>query len=63
MEFARGVTQKMIEDLLPAARRGELIRAGLALIAVLIVIKSISDWWTNRLAERIAAILEQKSDS
>jgi carbon monoxide dehydrogenase subunit G len=60
MEFAFGVTQKMLEDLVPPERRGELIRIGVGLVAFLIVIRSLSDWWTNRLATRIAEIIEEK---
>jgi carbon monoxide dehydrogenase subunit G len=60
MEFALGVTQKMIQDLVPEERRGEILRAGIALIAVLVFLKSISDWWTNRLAHRVAEVLEER---
>lgn len=60
MEFALGVTQKMIQDLVPEERRGEILRAGIALIAVLVFLKGISDWWTNRLAHRVADVLEER---
>ena len=60
MEFALGVTQKMIDDLIPPEQRGDILRVGLAAIAILVLIKSISDWGTNRLANRIAKVLEQR---
>jgi len=60
IEFAIGVTQKMIQDLMPEEKRGEILRAGIALIAVLVFLKSISDWWTNRLAHRVADVLEER---
>ncbi len=59
MEFAFGMTQKMLEDLLPPERRGELIRIGVGLVAFLVIVRTISGWWTNRLATRIAAIIEE----
>lgn len=60
MEFALGVTKKMIQDLVPEERRGEILRAGIALIAILVFLKGISDWWTNRLAHRVADVLEER---
>jgi len=50
----------MIRDLVPEERRGEILRAGIALIAVLVFLKSISDWWTNRLAHRVVEVLEER---
>lgn len=60
MEFALGVTQKMIQDLVPEERRGEILRAGIAFIAILVFLKGISDWWTHRLAHRVADVLEER---
>jgi len=60
MEFALGVTQKMIRDLIPEEKRVEILQAGIALIAILIFLKSISDWWTNRLAHKVADVLEER---
>jgi carbon monoxide dehydrogenase subunit G len=60
MEFAFGMTQKMLEDLVPAERRGELLRIGVGLVVFLVIVRTISDWWTNRLANRIAAAIEDK---
>ncbi|HET6445443.1 MAG TPA: carbon monoxide dehydrogenase subunit G [candidate division Zixibacteria bacterium] len=60
MEFAFGMTQKMLEDLVPTEKRGELLRAGVTLLAFLVIVKAVSDWWTNRLAARVAELIEQK---
>jgi hypothetical protein len=49
----------MLEDLVPPERRGELIRIGVGLVAFLVIVRTISGWWTNRLATRIAAIIEE----
>jgi hypothetical protein len=61
MEFAAGVAQKMFDDLVPVEKRGELLKAGLAIVVVLFLLKSISDWWTNRLANKVADVIEKRS--
>jgi carbon monoxide dehydrogenase subunit G len=60
MEFALGVTQKMLEDLVPPERLGELIRIGFGVVAFLVVLRAVSEWWTNRLADRIAKLVDEK---
>jgi hypothetical protein len=60
IEFALGVTRKMLEDLVPPERRGELIRIGFGVVAFLVFLRAVSDWWTNRLADRIANLVEEK---
>jgi len=62
MEFALGVGQKMLDDLVPAEKRGELFRYGVTILAVLLVLKTFSDWWMNRFAERVARAIETRGE-
>ncbi len=62
MAFALGMTQKMLGDLVPEEKRGELLKAGVALVAFLVIFKTVSDWWTNRLANRIADVIEKRGN-
>lgn len=60
IQFAAGVTRKIIEDALPEEKRPELLRAGLIALAVILVLKTLSDWWMDRLAGRVAAKLDKR---
>lgn len=60
LQFAAGVTRKMIEDALPEEKRPEMIRAAVIALAVILVIKTLSDWWMNSLANRVVAKLEKR---
>jgi carbon monoxide dehydrogenase subunit G len=60
IQFAAGVTRKIIEDALPEEKRPELFRAGLIALAAVFVLKSLLDWWTDRLARRVADRLEER---
>lgn len=60
IQFAAGVTRKMIEDALPEEKRPELMRAAIIALAVILVLKTLSDWWIDRLAGRVADKLEKR---
>lgn len=60
IQFAAGVTRKMIEDALPEEKRPEMMRAAIAALAVILVLKTLSDWWMDRLAGRVADKLDQR---
>ena len=59
IQFAAGVTRKIIEDALPEEKRPEIMRAAVIALAVILVLKTLSDWWMNSLANRIAKKLEK----
>jgi hypothetical protein len=59
LQFAAGVTRKIIEDALPEERRPEIFRAGIIALGVILVLKTLSDWWMDRLAGRVAKKLEK----
>lgn len=60
LQFAAGVTRKMIEDALPEEKRPEMLRAAVIALAVIIVLKSLSDWWMNGIANRVVKKLEKR---
>jgi carbon monoxide dehydrogenase subunit G len=60
IQFAAGVTRKIIEDALPEEKRPELIRAALIALAVILVLKTLSDWWMDSLANRVVKKLERR---
>lgn len=60
LQFAAGVTRKMIEDALPEEKRPEMMRTAIIALAVILVLKTLSDWWIDRLAGRVADKLEKR---
>lgn len=60
LEFAAGVTRKMLEDMVPAEQRRDLLRVALTIITLLFIIRAIGNWWMNRLANRVADELEER---
>ncbi len=60
LKFAAGVTRKMLEDMLPAEQRIEYLRLALVILGFLFLIRAVSDWWMNRLANRVADKIEAR---
>jgi carbon monoxide dehydrogenase subunit G len=60
LQFAAGVTRKIIEDALPEEKRPEMLRAAVIALAVILVLKTLSDWWMNSLANRVVKKLEKR---
>ncbi len=60
LAFAAGVTSKMIKDLIPPERRTEMIQGGALTLIVLGTIWALNNWWTNRLANRVADVIEKR---
>lgn len=60
LEFAAGVTRKMLEDMLPKDQQMNLVKLGAGLLALLFVIRSINNWWMDRLAKRVADEIEDR---
>lgn len=59
LAFAAGVTRKMIDDMVPAEKRQEYLQGALIASVLLILMWVLSDWWTNRLADRVARRLNK----
>lgn len=55
-QFAVDVARDVLDDLIPPEKRSTLIVAVLGVLAIFL----FSEWWTKRLARRVADILEQR---
>lgn len=55
-QFAVDVARDVLDDLIPPEKRSTLIAAGLGMLAIFL----FTEWWINRLARRVADILEQR---
>jgi carbon monoxide dehydrogenase subunit G len=60
LAFSIGVAQKMLDDMLPAESRQKALQTSLAVLAVLVVLRAVSNWWIDRLAHRVADIVEAR---
>ncbi|MFZ0548106.1 MAG: carbon monoxide dehydrogenase subunit G [Candidatus Promineifilaceae bacterium] len=60
IQFAAGVTRKIIEDALPEEKRPEFMRNAIIALAVILVLKTLNDWWIDQLASRVAQKLEKR---
>lgn len=60
LAFATGVAQKMLDDVLPAEQRQTALRAALGVLALLVFLRLLSNWWIDRVAYRVADILETR---
>lgn len=56
--FATGVAQKMLDDMLPADQRQTALKGALAVLGAILVLRALSNWWTDRIAYRVVDILE-----
>jgi hypothetical protein len=63
LAFAAGVTRKMLEDMVPEERRTEMIQGGVIVMLFLGIIWAVNNWWTNRLANRIADVIEERHNA
>ena len=61
LEFAAGVTRKMLEDMVPADQRRDLLQLVLMMFAFLFVLRAVSNWWMNRLASKVADEIENRN--
>lgn len=55
-QFAVDVAKDVLDDLIPPEKRSTLIAAVLGMLAIFL----FTEWWTKRLARRVADILEQR---
>lgn len=60
LQFAAGVTKKMIEDMVPADQRQNLVKGIAASLVIFFALRTIVNWWTNRLANRVADVLQER---
>lgn len=61
LAFAAGVTRKMLDDMVPVEKRQDYLQAGLVALVVLTLTWAFSNWWMNRLADRVASRIRESS--
>jgi len=59
-QFAAGVVRNMLAELIPPEQRDELITRSLLVIGAVVFFRLVSNWWTNKLARRIAKLIREK---
>ena len=57
-QFAAGVAKNLIEEYLAPDQRDNLVRNVLAVLGVILVISLISNWFTNKIARKVAQKLK-----
>ncbi|HSM54663.1 MAG TPA: carbon monoxide dehydrogenase subunit G [Candidatus Sulfomarinibacteraceae bacterium] len=58
-EFAVGVAREMVDDLVPAEQRSQLLIGGALVLGSYLVLRSLVSWWTDMLAQRVAEYLQE----
>lgn len=58
-EFAVGVAREMVDDLVPAEQRSQLLIGGLLVLGTYVVLRSLVSWWTDMLAQKVAKHLQE----
>lgn len=59
IEFAAGVAKNMFEEMVPPENREQFFTQIALAAAGLLVLRLLSEWWLNRLADKVAARLEK----
>ncbi|MGD2079060.1 MAG: carbon monoxide dehydrogenase subunit G [Chloroflexota bacterium] len=63
LDFATGVAQRMLDDMLPAEQRKTLVKGAVSVLVTLFFLRMVSNWWIDRTAHRVADILESRQRS
>ena len=61
LKFAAGMTLKMLEDMVPTEQRKGILQGVAIGLGLLFAIGAIENWWTNRLANRVADVIEERN--
>ena len=56
--FAAGVAKNLMDDYLAPEQRGNLVKMGAALLATILLLRMLSNWWTNKIAQKIVSQME-----
>ncbi|MFZ1400697.1 MAG: carbon monoxide dehydrogenase subunit G [Candidatus Promineifilaceae bacterium] len=54
MQFAAGVAKNLAADYLAPENRDSLLKTGLAILGAILLIRLISNWWTDQIAKKVA---------
>jgi len=60
LKFAAGMTMKMLEDMIPVEQRKGIIQGVGGGLALLLILLLLGNWWANRVARRVADILDER---
>jgi len=60
LKFAAGMTMKMLEDMIPVEQRKGILQGVGGGLALLLILLLLGNWWANRVARRVADILEER---
>ncbi len=60
LQFAAGVTKRMVTDMMPPEKAQNILLSVVGMGAFFIFVRALSNWWTNRLANQVADILEER---
>ncbi len=56
--FAAGVAKNLLSDYLDPEQRGTLVKAGVALLGVLLLLRVLANWWSNKIARKVVSQME-----
>ena len=56
--FAAGVAKNLVADYLAPENRDTLIKAGVALLGVLLLLRGLANWWSNKIAQKVVSQME-----
>ncbi|MCA9898531.1 MAG: carbon monoxide dehydrogenase subunit G [Ardenticatenaceae bacterium] len=60
MQFAAGVVKNLAADYLEPENRDGLIKTGLIILGAIMVLRFISNWWTDQIAKKVAKRLAKR---
>ncbi|HUS93764.1 MAG TPA: carbon monoxide dehydrogenase subunit G [Patescibacteria group bacterium] len=61
LKFAAGMTLKMLDDMVPTEQRKGILQGIVIVLGLLFAIGTVGNWWTNRLANRVANVIEERN--
>lgn len=57
--FAAGVAKNLVEEYLAPENRDSLIKGVLGVVGILLLVRLLSNWWANNIAQKVAKALEK----
>lgn len=59
-KIVAGVTKDVLDDLIPPEDRPTLMVIALGIFGILFVLNLLGNWWINRIAHRVASVIEKR---
>lgn len=60
LQFISGVAKNFVEELVPPEQRGDVVRKVAMALGAMLLLRLVTNWWINRLARRVADIIEER---